>query len=232
LPTWQPWLLLLTPVLGGLMLGALLAVQVHRNGHTTYYFVKLLLGYELVLAVLVPAVVALVVTQLVPPGGRRPVRIAVSVVVSLAATVCFGAVAPSRAALFDDTAPGTASVNPPYSRDGMAAGILAAARASDDASSFDTAYVALGPGAAGLLLYPDSWFHALHASVSDRVLARMELMRLKVGGAREAGPVVTAMLEQDPDLRILVTQQEAAALREALGPTWASHVVPVPQAVG
>ena len=126
LPRWQRLLLLWTPVAGLVMLCTLFVVQVQRQGETTYYFVKLLLGYELVLAVLVPAVVAVLVVTLLAPGGRRLPRVATSVLLSLVATVSFGVVTPAQAKLFDTSDGGTASLVPPYSRTGLAEGILAA----------------------------------------------------------------------------------------------------------
>ncbi len=228
LPRWQRLLLLLTPLAGLVMLGTLFVVQVQRQGETTYYFVKLLLGYELVLAVLVPAVVAVLVVTLLPPGGRRLPRVATSVLLSLAATVSFGVVTPAQAKLFDTSDGGTASLVPPYSRTGLAEGVLAAVGESTDRASVTTVYVALGPGNAGLLFYPDVWFHAVHASVTTLVMARMEPMRLGVSTPEEAARVVSTMLEKEPDLVFLVPERDAAAVRDGLAPRWASQIVAIP----
>ena len=223
----QVRLLLLTPLLGLMLVLSLFVVQVSRNGHTTYYFVKLLLGYGLVLSIVVPAVVAVLVATLLRPSPRSAPRMVASVVLALVATVAFGVVPPANAALFDDSAPGTAMVSTPYSRTAMADGLLAAAGATSDPASFDTVYVALGPARAGELFYPDVWFHALHASVSSRVLARMSAMQVQVTTPHEAAAVLTTLFEAEPELKVLVSAQEAPALVAALPARWAARVVPI-----
>ncbi len=152
----QARLLLITPVAGVIMLSALFVVQVRSTGTTAYYFVKLLLGYELILAVVVPALVAGLAVALLPPRKRKLPGILGSVAMSLGALAAFGVITPSQASLFNEDASGTASIAPPYSRAGMADGILAAARANDPSTGFRTVYVALGSASAAELFYPDS----------------------------------------------------------------------------
>jgi hypothetical protein len=220
--------LLLAVLLIGLMaVSALYVVQVSRNGVVSYYFVKLLLGYELMLAVIVPALVAIYVVAKF--GHRRTLpRAVASVALTLAATVAFGVVTPAEAGLISDDDPGTAGISPPYSRRDLAAGILAAAKATDDRASFGVVYVALGPGNSYVLRYPDGWLHALHSSVSSRVMVREETMAVTVSTAAEAVPVVTALLEAEPHLVFLLPEASAAELRDALPASLDAHIASVP----
>ena len=39
-------------------------------------------------------------------------------------------------------------------------------------------YLALGDGSAGMLFYPEGWVRALHGSMTNDALARMETMHL------------------------------------------------------
>lgn len=225
---WQTRLLLFTPVAGAALLAALFVTQVRRTGTTSYYFVKLLLGYELVLAVVVPALVAALVFAVLPRQGHSWPRALASLTAAVAALVAFGVLTPAEAPLFDDHAPGTASIAPPYDRGGMAEGILVAASETTPGTGFDTVYVALGRGNAGELFYPESWFHALNGSVTHRVMVRMNQLHVQASTPEEAVPVVTELLLDQPDLRILVAREEAMAVQELLGSGLADRVVPIP----
>ena len=224
----QARLLLITPVAGVIMLSALFVVQVRSTGTTAYYFVKLLLGYELILAVVVPALVAGLAVALLPPRKRKLPGILGSVAMSLGALAAFGVITPSQASLFNEDASGTASIAPPYSRAGMADGILAAARANDPSTGFQTVYVALGSASAAELFYPDSWFHALDGSVTERVMTRMTSMHRTVSTPDEAAGVIGALLEEEPHLVIYVSQELAAEVQERLPTASAARVEPIP----
>lgn len=206
--------LVLTPALAVLMLSALLVAQLHSIGTTSYYFLKLFMGTELVLAVVVPALVALLVVGLVKPVGRR--GLALSVVLTTLATMAFGVVRPGDALLFSTTNDGTASIEAPYTSTEMARGILAAVGSSDTTRSLVQDYVPLGPGNAAQMFYPDAWFHAITGSTTDDVMERFDPLRHKALSIGEAAPLMRDMVSRSPSVTFVVAPDQVDAVRAAV----------------
>ncbi len=132
------------PYSGFVSLTVLLVAQLQTLGTTSYYFLKYLLGFELILAALIPAVVGMLLAAItVAAPATRVRRGAWSVVATLVATQCFGHLTLQGSLLFSETDDGTAAIAPPYSRAGIARGVIAATSASSPAASFDREYVAV-----------------------------------------------------------------------------------------
>jgi hypothetical protein len=218
--------LVLSPVLAVGSLATLLVLQLRAIGTTSYYFLKYLLGFELILTVVAPALcVALVVAVSGP--ARRPARaLGVSVLAAVLATLLFAPF--GSALLWDDDDDGTASVVAPYTREGIALGVLAASRSTTPAGSFHREYLALGDGNAAQIFYPGGWFHAMNASLTNRAFARLNVLRVNVETAREAAPLVRRLLDDEPGLVVAVDPAYLEDLRRGLGPgDLARRVVPI-----
>jgi hypothetical protein len=208
--------LLLTPGVGVVVLALLLVAQMRQIGTTSYYFLKMFMGFELVLMVMVPGLVAMLLASVMPRSRSRSVATAVAVVAALAATQAFGVLGPGRALLFSHTDDGTAAISAPYSRAAMAAGILAAVSATRPSDSFDEEYLPLGRGNALQSFYPDVWFHAMNASATADALERLAALRVPIAGPRQAAPIARRLLVDNPRLRLLVPPAEVDGLRAAL----------------
>jgi hypothetical protein len=132
------------------------------------------------------------------------------------ATQAFGHLTPAHALLFDQSDDGTAAIRAPYDRAAMADGILRAVASTTPADSFHEEYLALGPGNAIEIFYPDAWFHAVNGSTTDTVMDRMAPMRTRVESPARAGRVLDSLLSADETLRILTPPQAVRPLRRDL----------------
>lgn len=207
----------LVPVVGLAMVVALLVLQMRAMTAGSYYLLKFFMGYELVLAALVPAVVGLLLAARLPAVRRSWVAAVAAVVATGVATQAFG-LFPHRALLLQDTERGgTAVVRGPYSGDRMASGVLAAVGSTGSRESFQRDYVALGPDAAKQLFYTDAWYHAIQASMSLRAGERFAVLRVKALGVDRAAPRVRRLLEKEPGRRVIVAPQFVEPMRRALG---------------
>ena len=218
-------LLGLMPLAGLALGGALLVAQLRTVGTSSYYFLKFFMGFELVLAAFVPAVVAVLVASAAPRRGRPVLRVGLSVVATLLATQAFGRLPGRPAPLFDADRGGTASVGAPLSVTGMADGIIAAARAGR-AESFRRDYLALGPDRAAQAFYTDGWYHAVLASLSADTKVRLDVLRLRVSGVADAAPVARRLLEENADVALVVDPRYVEPLRRLLGDDLGPRVLP------
>jgi hypothetical protein len=207
--------LLLAPVLGVMLGAALLVGQMRTVGTSSYYFVKYFMGCGLVLAALVPAVCGSLVAVITVPR-RHGVRIVAAVAAVVAVTQLFGVLPGRSMPLFDHARSGTAGVKGPYSADRMAAGILAAVRASDRRDGFEQDYLSIGRDGAVQAFYPDGWFHGSLATLSGRSADRMGVLRTRVDDVGEAVPLARQLLTDDPRLTLLVPRAYASGLRTGL----------------
>jgi hypothetical protein len=210
--------------LAGLALGALLlAAQLRTVGTSSYYFVKFAMGYELVLAAFVPAVVGVLLAGLLPPVPRRArgARTAVpaALLVTVLASQAFGPFLGRTAPLLDAHRSGTASVGAPLSVDGIADGIIAAVGDGRPGSSLRRDYLSIGAGSAAEAFYPDGWYHGALATLTGRTFRRLDVLRTRVPGVDAAVPVARRLLSEDRGLEIIVDPRYADDLRRRLGDT-------------
>lgn len=224
-------LLALVPILAVSSLSALLVLQVRELGTTSYYFLKYLIGFELILAILTPAVCAMLLARIAAPPRRRRLAATIAIGTTLLATQFFGHLSFDNALLLSSSDDGTAAVRAPDSRLAMSAGILAAAQGVSASHSWNRDYLPLGRGNAAEVFYPDAWYHALNANVTSRVLARFAVLRREVRTVAKAAPLVRTLLTGEPRLRIAVPERYVAALRAELDDDeLARRVIPVAQA--
>jgi hypothetical protein len=197
---------------------ALLVSQLRTVGTSAYYFLKFFMGFELVLAAFVPAVLGVLVA-LLPPGviRRGSLRVLVAVLATALASQAFGRFPGSPAPLMETGRDGTASVARPLSAAHMARGILAAVDTSTSATSFSTDYLAIGPDRAKEAFYPDGWYHGILASLSARNRQRLDLLRSHVDEFDDAVRVARAVLSRNGDVVLIVSPAYAAPLRARLG---------------
>jgi hypothetical protein len=211
-------LLGLAPVIGLLFSSALLAAQLRSVGTSAYYFLKFFMGYELILAGLVPAVVGFLVAgaPAVVRAGRG-VTAAVSLAAVALATQAFGPFPRGEAPLHDADRGGTASVGRPFDARRIAQGVVTAARSSEPSEALRRDYLALGDERAAEAFYPDGWYHGVTASLSGDVQARVDVLRTRVDTAQEAAPVVRRLLREHPGTTVVVAHEHLAELRQLLG---------------
>lgn len=209
--------LLLVPVIGLSMVIVLMLLQARAPGAGSYYLVKFFMGYELVVAALVPAVVGLLLASRLPVS-KPPWAAGVAAVVATGlASQAFGLFPHGVPRLQDTERGGTAVVRAPYSGERMASGLLAAVGSTGSRESFQHDYIALGPDAAAQLYYTDAWYHAIQASMSERAGLRFEDLRVKALDVDRAAPPVRRLLEGQAGLRVIVAPQFVEPLRRALG---------------
>ncbi len=218
--------LTLVPVVGFAMVVALLVLQMRASSTGAYYLLKFFMGYELVLAALVPAVVGLVLASRLPTPRRPWMAGAVAVVATGLASQAFALFPHGAVPLLDTERGGTAVVRTPYSGDDMAAGVLAAVGSTGSRESFQRDYIALGADRAKQLYYTDAWYHAILASMSQRAGERFGDLRVTAPDVARAAPRVRRLLEEQPGLRVVVAPQFVDPMRRALGsPDLATRVV-------
>jgi hypothetical protein len=205
----------------GLALGTLLLVrQLQTVGTSSYYFLKLYLGFFLVLAAVVPALAGLLLVRSRAGGwlaGRRPLAIGLCVASVLAATQAFGRFPAATSPLSTVGLPGTASVGAPFSAARIADGIGRAVASSTPGSALHEDYVAVGRDRAAQAFYPDGWYHAMLASLTATGKRRLDYLRVRVDTVDEAVPVVRRLLRDHPGLTVVVAPDDLVGLRAGLG---------------
>jgi hypothetical protein len=219
--------LVLTPV-AGLVLGTVLLVaQLRTIGTSSYYFLKFFMGYELVLAVLVPAVGGVLLASGGPAIRRRLPVVLVAVAATILASQAFGRFPRQPAPLFDSAREGTARMRPPFSPDRIADGIIRAAGRSTSPQAVYRDYLAVGRDRAAQPFYPDGWYHGVLASLSTRVQHRIDLQRHSIHDLAQAVRVAERLLRTDERVVVVVDPRSLAPLRRGLGePELAARVVP------
>lgn len=218
--------LVLAPV-AGLVLGTVLFVaQLRTIGTSSYYFLKLFMGFELILVVLVPALAGVVLAHVGPRiRGRVPAALLV-VVATVLATQAFGRFPQGFVPLFDG-GEGTALMRPPFSATRIADGIVAAAAHSTSRQAVHQDYLAVGPDRAAQPFYPDGWYHGVLASLSTRVQERLDVQRHPMRTRAKTALVAGRLLRSDPRLVLVVDPRVAESLQEGLSGTGlARRVVP------
>ena len=220
--------LTLAPVLGVLSLTALLVLQLRVLGTTSYYFLKYLVGFELILACVTPAVCALLLATVTAAPRRRGLTTVAAALAVALATQAFGNLSAGQALLLSDTDDGTAAVRSPYSRDGDGRGDPCRRRGGDGSTVPRAGVSPARTGQRGRDLLP------------GRVVPRHERQRHQHGlgpvrrpagggqhrrGRRTAGAHV-AQCGAGPDDRRGPGVRRLPA-RRARGPDLARRVVPV-----
>lgn len=220
----------LSPLAAVLVGIVLLVAQIHTLGTTSYYFLKYLVGVELVMAAFVPAVCAMLLAAVTTPMRRGP-GVGLTVAATLAGSQAFGIVPGHTGMLHSATDDGTASVSGRYSRTAMSDGVLAAVASVTPAEALTREYLPLGPGNAAETFYPDAWYHAVNASTTSAVAARLQVMRVQADTVPAAALVARQILQAEPEVEIIVGSSYVEPLREALqDPALAVRVLPVSSA--
>ncbi len=205
----------LTPVGGFLVLAALLVAQLHFVGTTEYYFMKYFLGFVLVLALVAPAVCGAYVASRVPRMAPRR-GLLMGVGATLLATQAFGWFPNGTMPLFSTTGQGTAGLGGSLQPAQVASGILAAARGTRPAATDRIEYFPLGRARALNPFYGDAWFHAIQHSLTRKVFTRYEPWRTGCSNLDCAASLVTTMLRQEADVRVVVDPRYLGPLRRRL----------------
>ncbi|MGA8208945.1 MAG: hypothetical protein WB798_02205, partial [Nocardioidaceae bacterium] len=211
-------LLTLAVVAGTLVATVLFVAQLRTLGTSSYYLLKFVMGLELVLAALVPAVAGFLLAVRLPCRGPRVLRVLAAVLATAAASQAFGPVLGHAAPLLDTGRSGTASLSTPYSATRLTDGILAATAATTPSAALRQEYLALGPDGAAQAFYADAWFHALTTSLTVTVSQRFAVLRLRLDDADDAAPRARLILQRDPAVELVVAPAYVEPLRRRLGP--------------
>lgn len=215
-----------TPVIGVAITAALLVSQLRTLGTTSYYLVKFVMGFELVLVPLTAVLCGLLAASVIPVrrGGLRAAT--VSLLVAAGATQFFGHLSWRDVSMVSPPSSGSDRTGAPLSRSALARGILAAAAATPDARGFTRDYVALGEARGFDAYLPDLWFHALDGGLTTKSMPRMQHLVTLVSGVPDAAPVVRKLLDSQPGTEVLVAPEYLASLRQELSsPELAARVV-------
>jgi hypothetical protein len=121
-----------------------------------------------------------------------------------------------HALLFSETDDGTAAIIRPYSRVEIARGVLEAAEGVEPAESLNREYIPLGRGNALQLFYPDAWYHAINATVTNRAMERMNLLRVRADRLEQAAPLVRTVFQGDDRVTVVVAPHYVGPLQRAL----------------
>jgi hypothetical protein len=224
---WRLLTLLLTPTLGFLSLAVFLTMQINELGAASYYFLKYLLGFGLVLACVAPPVVA----SLIPVDWTRGMStrraLPVALITSVLGSQLLAPATEHHALLFSATDDGTAAINPPYTREGIARGVLDATGDLDPARSLEREYVALGAGNALQIFYPDAWYHAINGTVTNKAMERMNVLRVRADDVDLAVPLIRRLLETNERVTVAVPSAFVRGVQDSLAPELAARVTPV-----
>jgi hypothetical protein len=140
-----------------------------------------------------------------------------AILATLAISQSFGRFPQGDPLLLSETDDGTAAIRPPFTRSGMAAGVLAASAGVERTQTFKREYLPLGTGRAVEAFYPDAWYHAVNASLSYDALSRLAVLRTPVNSVEQAVPVARTLLEADSGVTIVVSPKFVDALRKGIG---------------
>lgn len=213
----------LATLAGVTSLAGLLVLQL-RSGGAAYYFFKYLVGFELVIGA-VTAAAAGVLFSLCLPVLRTRFRGAAlaSLGVCLIATQAFGhvgwwdvllAASPSH----DNRA------DPPPSLSDVASGILVAASRVSTATAPYTYYLAPTSSRTRADVLPAVWVHALKGGMTTRQDDTQGCLAASIKAPRELTSCSRAILDSEPQARLLVRPTQVAALRSSLGHGLASRI--------
>ncbi len=218
--------LALAPLGGLAVLTAFLVAQLQMIGTTAYYFLKLFVGVELVMAVLAPAVLALLLYATAPRLHSRAGAV-LATAATLAATQSFGWFPQGTMPLFSESGDGTAPVGAPLSRSGIADGILAAAAGTRADETLTVEYFPLGRASTAKPFYADGWYHAVQHSLSEQVSNRYQTWRVPVHSLDRAAELIAATLHAEPEVRVVVDPRFVEPLRKRIrSPELAARLIP------
>jgi hypothetical protein len=205
-------------LVAGVVLGAaLLVAQVQTVGTSSYYFLKVYLGFFLVLAAVVPALCGLLAARWRRGVRLGPVALALSLLLTVAVTQAFGRFPSGSPPLSTIGLQGTASVGSPFDASRIADGIMRAVDGGSSRASLSDDYVAIGRDRAAQPFYPDGWYHGMLVSLTARNGQRLDYLRVRgVDTVREAVPVVRRLLQENPDTTVVVAPDNLATLRQGL----------------
>ena len=216
-------------VLCGVGLAALFAVaQRSSTGRVDYYAIKLSLGVLLIATCWVAGMLALALDRVLPAAAphRRGGWVRLGAV-ALGCVVCTQLLGQMSLAEAEEAArlsvPRDLSGRP-LDYGAMAAGVLAAASSTGREEALRAEYVALGSAHCYVASLPDSWFHALTESLTERTSTRSAGLDLEVYTPTDASVPVGTELGRDASLRVLVGAEHAAELGRLLGPELGQRV--------
>ena len=206
-------LLGLTPLLGLATLSALLVAQVRTAGTSSYYLLKFLIGFELVLAALAGTMLALVLVNVTRPLGRRA-GIALSCVAAATATQFFGHVSWGDGPMVGELAAGVHADGTTPTDTALADEIVSASSSTTPAKALNQVYVVLGEqrGSSGLL--PALWFQAISNSLTTETAARLAPLDRSFRDRDDASTVIRSLLTSSADLSVVVAPSLVEPLRQ------------------
>lgn len=213
----------LTPIGGMVVLAILLLMQLRTLGTTSYFFLKLLVGYELVIVPMTAALVALYVVALVPRRVARPRALLLAVGSAVVAAQFLGQVAPGSAPMLVERTYGTDADGEPLSLAAMSSGIIASVGQTD--VGFDREYVALGVAHGYTALLPAVWHHSLTSTLTVRSQERMSSFNGRIADPDEAVAPLRRMMLGHPTCTVIVDPHYVARLQARLGSDLAGRVV-------
>jgi hypothetical protein len=203
--------LALAPALGFVVLSAFLVAQLQLVGTTEYYFLKYVIGFELVMAAFAPGMCALLVATR-RSEVRTPRSLTLSVLGCVLASQFFGLFPHGTMPLFSTSGDGTAGLGG-LSVTGVADGVLDAAEGTRAAETMRTEYFPLGKARALNPFYGDAWFHAVHHSLSEKVFERYGPWRRGCVGLNRAAALIAPVLQKEPGVRVVVNPRYVEPLR-------------------
>jgi len=215
--------LMAVPVAAAAVAAWLIALQVAANGEITYYGLKFLLGAEIVLFAALPVPVACLLDRRVPPVGRLRGGLA-SCVVALALTQVFGLTVTGLAGIgIGPEAPGVTII---ANQEQAIADPPAAADLVRRIGGLDAPLPAFWVDLAGdhrvspilasqwFLAFTDTWTLQANAVASLTVLH----------APADVPAVAERILLSRPDAVVIVRNEDAAAVRRAVGPFLAPRI--------
>lgn len=208
--------LALAPVCGVVSLTLLLVAQFRSVGTTSYYFLKYLMGFELILAAVTAAVVGMLLALVARPRWGRSRSLLVSTTAAVLATQAFGHVAWNSSPLTTDFQGARDAGGTALSLPAMAQGIVTAAAATSGGPPEDREYVALGRARGFEAILPATWYHAIQGSLTLEAQQRQSDLVVLVSDETDAAPLVLELMEQDPTLEIVVAPRYAEPLRQQM----------------
>jgi hypothetical protein len=220
------WWLVSTPLGGFAALTVLLVLQMRTLGTSSYYFLKLLVGFELVLATLAAVAIAALVATTVRAADGAPLPAAAALVVAASVTQSLGHVAWAAAPMLHPWVLGTDRAGQPLDLTAMADGILASTSAARSGSN--RVYVAVGRARGFDGVLPAAWHDALTGTLSRRAHDRICTLGGTFGDADAAAPYVRSLLAKDASVTVLVDPSFVESLRSSLGPELGRRVLTLP----
>ena len=192
----------------------LLAAQLRSVGTTSYYFLKYLMGFELIMAAASAGVLAMLLSATMRAWIPRKALVG-SLLAVLLATQAFGHFPKHEPQIWADD--GLVPTFAPYSRSGIAGSLLAAQAAVPAGGGFTDAYVPLGRGGTPQLGLADVWFHALTESMSNDVLqASAPLLVFRDPTVEGVLPAIRGLLRRSPGVVLILDPRYVEPVRSRL----------------